>query len=459
MASTDAIPVPRKGVAYRLSWDFRKIDGSLVSTVTGADTEVSKDAAAFADCTNEFTEIGTTGCGYIDLTSTEMNADCVFVKATCTNTDALPYTLPLYPEEAGDIRVDMVAIAGALLSSNGPFPHLGIIDIGTAQAASATTLTLRAGFSATDDVIIGATLWIYSSTNGLHERRVITDWVNSTKVATVDTFTQTPTGTILYVLFPVAPNSTSGLLNVNVTQISGDSIAADNLEAMLDGTGGVTLKAALDGSLSGSVASVTGLVAGVTAAVTVGTINAGALDSIWDEVVVGATTARDAVGLLPAYVASTPNVNVLQISGDAVAADRLEAALDGTGGFAITADLTGNVSGSVGSVTGAVGSVTGSVASVTGSVASVTGAVGSVTAAVAVATLSAGAVDSIHDDVVVGSTTWRQAVRLFLAGLAGKSSGHGTATVVYRDVDDTKNVITATVDASGNRSAVTRDVS
>jgi hypothetical protein len=59
-----------------------------------------------------------------------------------------------------------------------------------------------------------------------------------------------------------------------------------------------------------------------------------------------------------------------------------------------TADITGNLSGSVGSVTGAVGSVTGAVGSVTGnvggnvvgSVASVVGAVGSVTGAVTVGT-------------------------------------------------------------------------
>lgn len=62
----------------------------------------------------------------------------------------------------------------------------------------------------------------------------------------------------------------------------------------------------------------------------------------------------------------------------------------GTGLGNQTADITGNLSGSVGSVTGAVGSVTGAVGSVTGnvggnvagSVASVTGAVGSVTGAV-----------------------------------------------------------------------------
>lgn len=70
------------------------------------------------------------------------------------------------------------------------------------------------------------------------------------------------------------------------------------------------------------------------------------------------------------------DANTTQISGDATAADNLEAALDGTGGVTISANLTGNItgnlSGSVGSVTGAVGSVTGNVGgNVVGTVASV----------------------------------------------------------------------------------------
>lgn len=42
-----------------------------------------------------------------------------------------------------------------------------------------------------------------------------------------------------------AIDQTSGLINANVKQISADATAADNLEAMLDGTGGVTLSATL----------------------------------------------------------------------------------------------------------------------------------------------------------------------------------------------------------------------
>lgn len=53
--------------------------------------------------------------------------------------------------------------------------------------------------------------------------------------------------------------------------------------------------------------------------------------------------------------------------------------------------------------------------------------------------------------------TFREAFRVGLASLAGKLSGAATSTVVIRNVTDTKNRITATVDGDGNRSAVTYD--
>jgi ActR/RegA family two-component response regulator len=53
--------------------------------------------------------------------------------------------------------------------------------------------------------------------------------------------------------------------------------------------------------------------------------------------------------------------------------------------------------------------------------------------------------------------TLRQALRLISAASAGKLSGAATTTVTIRNVGDTKNRITATVDADGNRSAVTTD--
>jgi hypothetical protein len=49
-------------------------------------------------------------------------------------------------------------------------------------------------------------------------------------------------------------------------------------------------------------------------------------------------------------------------------------------------------------------------------------------------------------------------MRLHNSALGGKASGLGTTTAVYRDLADTKDRITATVDSDGNRTAVTRDV-
>jgi hypothetical protein len=121
----------------------------------------------------------------------------------------------------------------------------------------------------------------------------------------------------------------------------------------------------------------------------------------------------------------------------------------------VTGSIGGNVTGSVGSVVGAVGSVTGAVGSVTGAVGSVTGAVGSVTGAVgSVTALSAAAIDSILDDTIGdGTLTARQALRIMVAALAAKLSGAATATVTVRNVADSMDVIVATCDASGNRTA------
>lgn len=60
--------------------------------------------------------------------------------------------------------------------------------------------------------------------------------------------------------------------------------------------------------------------------------------------------------------------------------------------------------------------------------------------------------------VVVGSYTAIQIMRGLAAALLGKLSGAGTATEVIRAADDSKDVITATVDASGNRTTVTKDL-
>jgi hypothetical protein len=89
------------------------------------------------------------------------------------------------------------------------------------------------------------------------------------------------------------------------------------------------------------------------------------------------------------------------------------------------------------------------------------------TAAAAIAALvdttvgatAAGAIaDAVWDEQVDGSVTGRQSMRLQNAALGGKASGLETTEATYRDLADTKDRIVATVDADGNRTAVTRDL-
>ncbi len=112
MASADSRPVPRKNTAFRYYLAIRKNDGTLITGWAGMDSEVSIDGGAFADCAAEATEIGTSGCGYIDLSAAEMNGDAVIYKLTVTNTSALPVVVTFFPEEAGDVRVDVVKVLG-----------------------------------------------------------------------------------------------------------------------------------------------------------------------------------------------------------------------------------------------------------------------------------------------------------------------------------------------------------
>jgi hypothetical protein len=119
MASTDARPVPRKNVAYRVYFPILDADGDLVTGAASLDSEVSLDGAAFSDCTSEATEIGSTGLYYLDLTAGEMNADAVIVQVKTATSGAKTTPIILYPEEVGDIRVDVKQINGTTLTGDG----------------------------------------------------------------------------------------------------------------------------------------------------------------------------------------------------------------------------------------------------------------------------------------------------------------------------------------------------
>jgi hypothetical protein len=107
----------------------------------------------------------------------------------------------------------------------GAVPWNQIIDQGTAQAATSTTLQLRSAASFANDEIVGATIWITGGSSGVGQSRVITDYVSSTDTATIDPpWTTTPTGTIMYKITPTPPASTSSPIPANIVQVIGDPV-------------------------------------------------------------------------------------------------------------------------------------------------------------------------------------------------------------------------------------------
>lgn len=118
-------------------------------------------------------------------TATTITFDSI-PKYAFTQTFTNPATTLTPSAVAGNITLT----AGAAVFHNG--------RTGTAQAGASTTITLDAGAVATDDIYNGASITITSGT-GAGQTRIISDYVGSTKVATVSTsWTTTPDNTSVF---------------------------------------------------------------------------------------------------------------------------------------------------------------------------------------------------------------------------------------------------------------------
>ena len=124
---------------------------------------------------------------------------------------------------------------------------------------------------------------------------------------------------------------------------------------------------------------------------------------------------------------------------------------DGIGEFEV---LATDLNTGVASVVGAVGSVTGLTAANLDVAVSTRLATASYTAPPSAAANAT----AVLDEIIEAAISLRQAMRLSLAAMGGKASGLDTTTAIYRNTADTKDRITATVDANGNRTAVTLDL-
>lgn len=148
MAASDARPVPRKNVAYRVVFPILDADGDLVTGATALDSEVSIDEGTFADCTNEATEIATaSGMYYLDLTAAEMNGDCVAVIVKTSSAGAKTTALVFYPEEIGDVRADVQQLGGSATPLTNLTKTLNVVGRGTATTGGSTTSIPTSAFA------------------------------------------------------------------------------------------------------------------------------------------------------------------------------------------------------------------------------------------------------------------------------------------------------------------------
>lgn len=201
------------------------------------------------------------------------------------------------------------------------------------------------------------------------------------------------------------------------------------------------------GSLSGSIAQGINIAGALTGS---GSVTAG-LSSV--------------VGLVGALTGTG------SVAGALVGTTKLAAALGGTGsvsaGLGALAYMVGSLSGS-GSVTGnlkgkalmeaAITSLTelspeNLAASVWNAVAASYNATGSMGEKLN----DAGSGSNPWTEVIEGSYTAAELLRIMAAALAGELSGAATTTIVIKGVDGTTDRITATVTSDGDRTAVTLD--
>ena len=154
--------------------------------------------------------------------------------ATDTNTLG---TLVLNVQESGalPVRHEYMVLTEAAWDAKYADAYVDV-DAGTAQAGAAGTITLATSASTTADTYNGMMVYIYGGA-GAGQSRIIHDYSAGRVASIAPNWTTTPDGTSTYRLVPMPPANTSSPAEVNVTQISGDGLAADNAESFFDGTG------------------------------------------------------------------------------------------------------------------------------------------------------------------------------------------------------------------------------
>lgn len=208
--------------------------GAIDATAIAADAIGSSEVAADAIGASE---LATDAIGAAELAADAIGAAEVATDAIDAGAVAAD-TLGASELAANAIGASEIADGaldeGVYAATAGSFDGLGVIDQGTAQSVTATTLQLRSAAAFADDEIIGATCLITGGTTGVGQSRTVTDYVSTTDTATVVTWTTTPTGTILYQCYGTPAGSSSVIVasgGITASSFAADAITASAIAA------------------------------------------------------------------------------------------------------------------------------------------------------------------------------------------------------------------------------------
>lgn len=311
--SHSALPYPVKNARFSVIVPFLDATGSPTDPTT-PDTEVSKDAGAFADCVEEVTTIsGSNGMGYLTLSGAETNCSLLALAAKVAS-GPKPTLMTLFP------RV------------------LPIVTSGTAQAGAAGTLTLASGAPAYD--LSGCIVRTTGGTGGggtggaNNQARIITAYNTSTKVATIEpSWETTPDGTTTYdvlqteaggkaAVLSVLLDATNGLSAIKTALNTVDDFVDTEVAAIL--AAAVAIKAKTD--LLPSAPAATGDIPTAAAVAT----------AVWNVLLSTLTTTSSIGKKLADWVLGTDNRGLISANSH-------------TAGVTVLA-VTGNVGGTVGAL-------------------------------------------------------------------------------------------------------------
>jgi len=211
--------------------DGSAFTGSVTVYVTGDAGTQAVGSVGSGACAHE-------GNGYHTYAPAQAETNYDLIAFTFTGTGAVPVTVQVYTR----VDANVLTAAGTAWNSGaiteasfattaGSFAPLGIIDQGTAQSATSTTLVLRSAAAFADDTLRNCVVFVRGSDQDQWQApRIVTANTLSDDTVTVDpAWEDTPSGTILYKIFG-SPADLTTPPAVNLTQISGAAVSTSTAQ-------------------------------------------------------------------------------------------------------------------------------------------------------------------------------------------------------------------------------------